>query len=157
MVKCVCYTGLWIHWFHDLDATIPNGSVTIGQTSFIGVGHSGSDSIVPLMLRTICCTMAGALALYYRSLGIASTLLRRGKISGRPYMGVMTYKALAFSALKRLGNYRRFYIISFENPKTIKWCISRGNALFLVISRIVRLPLLIGLMSYLSEVYLLSR
>jgi hypothetical protein len=31
MVKCVCYTGLWIHWFRDLVATIPNGSVTIGR------------------------------------------------------------------------------------------------------------------------------
>jgi hypothetical protein len=40
MVKCVCYTGLWIHWFRDHDATIPNGSVTIGRTSLVGVGHS---------------------------------------------------------------------------------------------------------------------
>jgi hypothetical protein len=29
MVKCVCYTGFWIHWFRDPDATIPNGLVTI--------------------------------------------------------------------------------------------------------------------------------
>ena len=50
MVKRVYYTGLWIHWFPDRDATIPNGTVTIGQTSLIGVGHSGSDPIVPLML-----------------------------------------------------------------------------------------------------------
>jgi hypothetical protein len=70
------------------------------------------------MLHTVCYAMAGALTLYYRSLGIASTLLRRDNISGRPCMGVMTYNALAFSALKRLGNYRRFYTISFENPKT---------------------------------------
>jgi hypothetical protein len=62
--------------------------------------------------------MARALALYYRSIGIASTLLRNGNISGRPYMGVMTNKALAFSVLKRLGNYCQFYTISFENPKT---------------------------------------
>jgi hypothetical protein len=34
--------------------------------------------------------------LYYKSLGTASTLLRRGNISGRPCMGVMTYKALSF-------------------------------------------------------------
>jgi hypothetical protein len=85
MVKCACYTGLWINWFHDLGATIPNGSVTIGWTSLVGVGHSRSDSIVPLMLHMVCCAMAGALALYYRSLGTTSTLLRRGNISGRPY------------------------------------------------------------------------
>jgi hypothetical protein len=50
---CVSY-GLWIHWFRDLDATIPNGSVTIGRMLLVGVGHSGSDSIVSLMLRTVC-------------------------------------------------------------------------------------------------------
>ena len=80
----VCYTGLWIHWFRDHDATIPNGTVTIGQTSLVGVGHSGSDPIVPLMLLMVYfCAMAEALALYYRSLGTTSTLLRMGKISDR--------------------------------------------------------------------------
>jgi hypothetical protein len=73
IVKCVCYTGLWIHWFCDPSVTIPNGSVTIGRTSLVGVGHSRSDSIVPPMLRTVCCAMVGALALYYKSLGTAST------------------------------------------------------------------------------------
>jgi hypothetical protein len=82
--------GLLIHWFHDLDATILNGSVTTGRTSLVSVGHSGSDPIVPLMLHTVCCTMARALALYYRSLEIASTLLRRGNISYRPYCWTMT-------------------------------------------------------------------
>jgi hypothetical protein len=77
--------GLWIHWFRDLDATIPNGSVTTGRTSLVDVGHSGSDPILPLVLRTVCCAVAGALTLYYRSLEIASTLLRRGNILGRPY------------------------------------------------------------------------
>jgi hypothetical protein len=76
--------------------TIPNGSITIGWTSLVGVGHSRSALIMPLMLRTVCGAMAGALALYYRFLGIAQTLLRRGNISGRPYMGVMTYNALVF-------------------------------------------------------------
>jgi hypothetical protein len=61
--------------------------------------------------------MAGALALYYRSLGTAPTLLRRGNISGRPCMRVMTSNALAFFALKQLGNYCWFYTISFENHK----------------------------------------
>jgi hypothetical protein len=63
------------------------------------------------MLLTVFCAMARALALYYRSLGIASTLLKRGNISGKPCMGVMTYNALAFSTLKHLGNYHRFYTI----------------------------------------------
>jgi hypothetical protein len=53
MVKCVCYTRLRIHWFRDHDATILNSSVTIGRTSLIGVGHSSSDLIVPLMLHTV--------------------------------------------------------------------------------------------------------
>jgi hypothetical protein len=96
MVKCVCYTGLWIHWFHDLGVTIPNGSATIRRTSLVDVGHSRSNSIVLLMLRTVCCPMVGALALYYKSFGTAPTLLRMGNISGRPCMGVMTYNALAF-------------------------------------------------------------
>ena len=100
MVKRVYYTGLWIHWFHDYDAIIPNGTVTIGRTSLVGVGHSGSDPIVPLMLRMVCFrAMAGVLTLYYRSLGTALTLLRMGKISGRPYIGVMTYNILVFFTL----------------------------------------------------------
>ena len=118
MVKCMCYTRLWIHWFRDPGANIPNGLVTIRRTSLVSVGHSRSDSIVPLMLRTVCCTMAKALSLYYRFLGTTSTLLRRGNISGRPCMGVMTHNALAFSALKQLSNYCWFYTISFENLKT---------------------------------------
>jgi hypothetical protein len=82
--------GLWIHWFRDPGATIPNGSVTIGRTPFVGVGHSRLNLIVPLMLCTVYCAMAGALALYYRSLVIAPTLIRKGNISGRPCIRVMT-------------------------------------------------------------------
>jgi hypothetical protein len=108
--------GLWIHWFCDLDATIPNGSVTTRQTSLVGVGHSGLDPIMPLMLRTVYYAMVGTLALYYRYLGTASTLLRRGNISSRPCMGVMTYKALIFSASKQLGSYRRFYTVELFKP-----------------------------------------
>jgi hypothetical protein len=84
MVECVCYTGLLIHWFRDPDPTIPNGSITIGQTPLVGVGHSRLDSIVPLILCTVCYVMTGALALYYRSLGTALTLLKMGNISGKP-------------------------------------------------------------------------
>jgi hypothetical protein len=48
-----------------------------------GVGHPRSDLVVPLVLRTVCFhAMTGAPALYYRSLGTASTLLRRVNISG---------------------------------------------------------------------------
>ena len=118
MVKCVCYIGLWIHWFRDHNAIIPNSTVTIGQTLLGGVGHLRSNSTVPLMLCMVCYEMTRALTLYYRSLGTAPTLLRRGNISGKLCMEVITYNALAFTALKHLGNYRRFYTINFENPKT---------------------------------------
>ena len=50
-----------------------------------GVGHPRSDSVVLLVLRMICYAVAGASALYYRSLEIVSTLLRRGNILGRLY------------------------------------------------------------------------
>jgi hypothetical protein len=50
-----------------------------------GVGHPRSDSVVPLVLCTVCCAMVRARALDNRSLGIASTLLRIGNILGRPY------------------------------------------------------------------------
>ena len=49
-----CYTRLWIHWFRDHDATISNDTITIGWTSLVDMGHSGSDPIVSLMLRMIC-------------------------------------------------------------------------------------------------------
>jgi hypothetical protein len=98
---CVIW-GLWIHWFHDLSLTILNGSVTIGRTLLVGVGHSRLDSIVLLMLRMVCCAIAGALVLYYRSLGTAPTLLKMGNISGRPCMRVMTYNALAFLYIKTI-------------------------------------------------------
>jgi hypothetical protein len=74
-----------MHWFGDLDATIPNGSVTIGQTPLVGVGYSRLNSIVLLMLHTVYYAMVGVLALYFKSLGKASTLLRMGNISGKPY------------------------------------------------------------------------
>jgi hypothetical protein len=94
----MCYTELWIHWFRDPGATIPKGSVTIGQTSLVGVGYSRS----PLMLRTVCCAMARVLTLYYKSLGIVPTLLRMGNILGRPCMGVMSCNALTFSCIKTI-------------------------------------------------------
>jgi hypothetical protein len=118
IVKRVCYAGLWIPWFRDHGAIIPNGSVIIGRTSLVSVGHSRLDLIVPLVLHTVYCAMVEALLLYYRSLGTTPTLLRMDNISGRPYMGVMTYNALDFFALKHLGNCCWFYTISFENPKT---------------------------------------
>jgi hypothetical protein len=98
---CVIWR-LWIHWFHDLSLTIPNGSVTIGRTLLVGVGHSRLDSIMLLILRIVCCAIAGALVLYYRSFGTVSTLLKMGNISGRPCMRVMTYNALAFLYIKTI-------------------------------------------------------
>ena len=86
----------------------------ISQCGPLGVGPDHAANVTYGMFRA----MAWALALYYRSLGTASTLLRRGKISGKPYMRVITYNTLAFFALKQLGNYRQFYTISFENSKT---------------------------------------
>jgi hypothetical protein len=50
-----------------------------------GVGHLRSDSVMPLVLRTVCYAMAEAPTLYYKSLEIASTLLRMGNISSRSY------------------------------------------------------------------------
>jgi hypothetical protein len=50
-----------------------------------GVGHLRLDLVMLLVLRMVYCAMVGAPALYYRSLGTVSTLLRRGNISGRPY------------------------------------------------------------------------
>jgi hypothetical protein len=51
--------------------------------------------------------MAEASVLYYISLKIVPTLQRMGKILGRPYMRVMTYKAPVFLTLKYLGNYHQ--------------------------------------------------
>jgi hypothetical protein len=139
---------MWIHWFRDLHATIHNGSVTTGWTSLIGVGHWGSDSIMPLMLHTVCCTIAGALALYYRSLGTTSTPLRRDNISGRPCIGVMTYNALVFLHQNNYVFIADSILQTLKTLKHIKWCISGGNAFFLVTTRNARLLLLSGLMSY---------
>jgi hypothetical protein len=51
-----------------------------------GVGHPRlNSSRVASVTYDMFRAIAGALALYYRSLGTASTLLRRGNISGGPY------------------------------------------------------------------------
>jgi hypothetical protein len=106
------------------------------------------------MLSTIYYAMAGALALYYRSLGIASTLLRRGNISGRPCMGVMTYKALDFSTLKTIRQLSPvLHHRASKTLKPIKCRISGGKAHFLVITQNARLLLLNGLMLYLSVMF----
>jgi hypothetical protein len=48
------------------------------MTDFIsGVDYLRSNLVVLLVLCTICCAMIGAPALYYKSLEIASTLLKR--------------------------------------------------------------------------------
>jgi hypothetical protein len=49
------------------------------------VGNPRSDSVMLLVLHTVCCAMVEASVLYYRSLGTTLTLLRMDNISGRPY------------------------------------------------------------------------
>jgi hypothetical protein len=66
------------------NAAIPNGwSLSDGrqQCGPLGVELDRATSVTYGMFRTI----AEALALYYRSLGIASTLLKSGNISSRLY------------------------------------------------------------------------
>jgi hypothetical protein len=64
------------------DATIPNGR---SLQDISGVGHSGVElGRVASVTYGMFCAIAGALTLYYRSLGTASTLLRRGNILDKP-------------------------------------------------------------------------
>jgi hypothetical protein len=99
---CVLYKGFGSIGFVTLVQPFPNGLLTIGWMSLVSGGYSRSNSIVPLMLRMVCCAMAKALAIYYRSIKTAPTLLRRGNISGSPCMRVMTCNALAFSCIKTI-------------------------------------------------------
>jgi hypothetical protein len=69
------------------------------------MGHSRLDSVGLLVLWTVAyinCVWTSIL--YYKSLGIAPTLLKMSNILGRPYMIVMTYKTLVFciKILRRL-------------------------------------------------------
>jgi hypothetical protein len=83
MVKCVC-GGFGSNDFVIKMQSFPiDGHYRMNVIS--GVGHPRSDSVVLLVLCMVCCTMIGTLALYYRSLWIVLTLLRRDNISGRPY------------------------------------------------------------------------
>ena len=80
---CVC-RGFGSNSFMTNDAAIPMDGHY--RTNIISdVGHPWSDSVMLLMLCTVQFAMAGALALYYRSFGTASTLLRKDNISSRPY------------------------------------------------------------------------
>jgi hypothetical protein len=60
----VLYEGFGFIDFRDYGVAIFNGSVTIGQTSLVGVGYPRSDSVVPVMLRTVCCAITGILTFY---------------------------------------------------------------------------------------------
>jgi hypothetical protein len=83
MVKCVC-VGFGSNGFMTKMQSFPmDGHYRMNVIS--SVGHLRSDSVVPLVLRTICYAMVGTPALYYMSLGTESTLLRMGNISGRSY------------------------------------------------------------------------
>jgi 3-isopropylmalate dehydratase small subunit len=60
---CMLYEDFGSISFMTLVQPFLNGSITIGQTPLVGVGHSRSNSIVLLMLHMVCCVMAKALAL----------------------------------------------------------------------------------------------
>jgi hypothetical protein len=83
MVKCVC-VGFASNGFVTKTQSFPMDGHY--RTDVIrGVGHPRSDSVVPLVLRMVCCTINGTPALYYKSLGIVSILLKICDILGRPY------------------------------------------------------------------------
>jgi hypothetical protein len=66
-------------------------------------------------------------------------------------MGFMTYKALSLFYIKTIRQLLPvLHHRALKTRKPIKWCINGGNAIFLVITRIARLLLLIGFMSYIS-------
>jgi hypothetical protein len=89
--------------------------VAIKWTSLLGVGHPRSDSVVLLMLYIVMCNDCGTSVVYW-CLGTAPTLLRRGKISSKPYIRVMTYKTLVSPTLKYLGNcYRKYTTLLLTN------------------------------------------
>ena len=83
MVKCVCVGFGYNDFVTKIQPFPMDGHYRTYVIS--GMGHPRSNSIVPLVLCMVCCAIARVLALYYRSLRTASTLLRRGNISGRPY------------------------------------------------------------------------
>jgi hypothetical protein len=93
MVKCVCYMNLESNDCFVTGATLKGCYYKMYIIS--GVGHLMPDLIVLLLLWMIAFSIQGTV-LYYRSLETAATLLRRNNISGKPYMKVMAYKALAF-------------------------------------------------------------
>jgi hypothetical protein len=71
------------------------------------VGHPRSDLVVPLVLCTVACNDWGTGIVLQIPRDNTKPVENWMKISGRPYMRVMTYKTLVFLALKYLGNYRR--------------------------------------------------
>jgi hypothetical protein len=83
MVKCVCISFGLSGFVTKTQSFLLDGHY---RTDIInGVGHLRLDLVMPLVLRIVCCAMAGVRTLYYSSLGIALTLLRRGNILGRLY------------------------------------------------------------------------
>jgi hypothetical protein len=56
MVKCVCYTGLWIHWFCDFGATIPNGfgHYRMNVISWCGPLEVGLDRATNVTYGMLC-------------------------------------------------------------------------------------------------------
>jgi hypothetical protein len=83
MVKYVCVDFGSIGFMTKTQPFPMNGHYRMYVIS--DVSHLRLDSVVLLVLRIVCCAMARTLALYYKSLRITSTLLRRDNISDRPY------------------------------------------------------------------------
>jgi hypothetical protein len=108
----------------------------IRRLSYIisSVGHPRSDSIGLLVLSKVVYNGLGT-ALYYRSLGTSTNLLRRSNILGRPYIRVMTYKAVVFTALKYLGNCRHEYIAIYLTKPYFQWSINGDNPSFLMFAK----------------------
>ena len=83
MVKCVC-VGFGSNGFVTKTQSFPmDGHYRTDIISGVGSPEVGLDRVASVIYGS--CAMAGAPALYYRSLEKVSTLLRMGNISGRPY------------------------------------------------------------------------
>jgi hypothetical protein len=74
--------------------------------------------------------MAGVLVLYYRFFETMPIMLRMGKISGRPYVRVMTYKTLVSSALKYLGDCSWEYTTLLLTKQYFNGVLSETTPLF---------------------------
>jgi hypothetical protein len=93
--------------------------------------------------------MARAPTLYYKSLWTEPTLLKRSKISVRPYVRIITYKTLVSPALKYLGDCRREYTTLLLTKQYFYGVLSETTPLFKQLSTLHIYLCLNGLISYL--------